>query len=147
MLSDEMRYKIAKAYAVGCGEGKFDCGTYYTNGKRLVYLPNGIFDKNDSTFDVDGNRLHVYEIFEQEYINIQDLIPQDLNCAPDYDGLVYGYRREFMRVKNIDNDELQQNFSDADIMNWIVLNHPDKLEKCQEMAIALVERVLIDLNR
>ncbi len=147
MLSDEMRHQIALAFIAGYPFGVFELGTYYTNGDRLVYLPNDEFDEYEELLDANGNGISFSELSEQNYVDIQNLIPEGYNYVPDYTGIIYGYRTEFMQAHNLELEDFEQNFNNNDVLEWIVQNYPEKIERNHQVAIELIKSTLLNIDK
>lgn len=141
-LSDSMREQIAQTFVRSYKNDIFKHGTYYTNGKCLLYVPK--WRSEEYAFKLNVKELDNF--CAARFVDIQDLIPPSYQYTPDYEALIYSYRKEFMRVHKLEAYVLYQYFSKNDILKWISQKYPKKIDKCDQIAIEFIKTTLLNIE-
>ncbi len=145
-LSDEMRRKIAGVFIGGHSHGIFDRGSFFTNGDRLVYIPNDGFDKYDLTFDTDGKEVRTSELFDGSYVDIKQLLPEEQDFIPEYEAFIQEYKYEFMQYHGVDTGGFKAKYINEDVLSWVFDHHFEETATQLHDLINLIAVTLLDIE-
>lgn len=142
-LSINLKHKIAFVLAYAHTHNVFEYGSYYTNGKRLVYLSYEVYGY-DLMFDTDGIKVESHELVG--YVDIRNLLPNADRYKAEFEIVFSRYKQEFMLVHNITGNDFEQKFLESDVLKWFLGKQPQEIQINTLQSMSWIRSTLLDID-